>query len=341
MNHVLQQLLDGKDLSQSQTEDFFSKVVQGEIEPALLASVLTALKIKGETPDEIAGAAVAIRNAAKAFPATDEMLVDCVGTGGDGHSTINISTTAAIVAGACGLKVAKHGNRSVSSKSGSADLLEAFGVNLMMSPQTAAKSIAQSGACFLFAPNYHLGFKHAAPVRAAMGVRTLFNILGPLVNPAAPKVMLLGVYTTELLMPIAKALQLTGVQRAWVVHGSGLDEVAIHGSSQIIEIDGDRLIEKTVKPEDFGLATHVLESIKGGTPEQNAAYSLAILQGGGEPAHIDAVTINTAALLYLAGKAKNLIDATKQVQLVLKSGQAAETLKAMVAISNGVESSND
>ncbi|OUS25683.1 anthranilate phosphoribosyltransferase [Thalassotalea sp. 42_200_T64] len=340
MKHLLQQLIDGKDLSQSQAEDFFGKVVQGEIEPALLASVLTAMKIKGETPDEIAGAAVAIRNAAKPFPPTDDLLVDCVGTGGDGHSTINISTTAAIVAGACGLKVAKHGNRSVSSKSGSADLLEAFGINLMMSPETAAKSIAQSGACFLFAPNYHLGFKHAAPVRAAMGVRTLFNILGPLVNPAAPKVMLLGVYTPELLMPIAKALQLTGVERAWVVHGSGLDEIAIHGSSQIIEIDGDRLIEKTLVPKDFGLATHALDSIKGGTPEQNAAYSLAILQGAGEPAHIDAVTINTAALLYLAGTAENLIDATKQVQIVLKSGQAAATLKAMVKISNEVESGN-
>ena len=242
MTNILQQLVDGKDLSLEQAQQFFNDVVSGNVEPSLLASVLTALKIKGETPDEIAGAAIAIRQAAKSFPENDKVLVDCVGTGGDGHSTINISTTAAIVAAACGLNVAKHGNRSVSSKSGSADLLEAFGVNLMMTPETAYQCIEQSGACFLFAPNYHSGFKHAAPVRAAMGVRTLFNILGPLVNPASPKVMLLGVYTPELLMPMAKALMLTGVKRAWVVFGSGLDEVAVHGETQVIEINDGKLI---------------------------------------------------------------------------------------------------
>lgn len=335
MSQLLEQLINGEDLRQEQAEEFFAKVVQGEIEPALMASVLTALKIKGETPTEIAGAAVAIRAAAKPFPKLPYPLVDCVGTGGDGHSTINISTTAAIVAAACGLKIAKHGNRSVSSKSGSADLLEAFGINLMMSPETAKQSIEQSGACFLFAPNYHSGFKHAGPVRAAMGVRTLFNILGPLVNPASPRVMLLGVYTPELLMPMAKALQLTGVARAWVVHGSGLDEVAIHGPTQIIEIDGDTLTEKEVQPSDFGLATHSLESIKGGLPEENAAYTMAILEGKGKQAHIDAVTINTAALLYLTGQARTLSSAANVVQQILKSGKAANTLNTMVEVSNG------
>lgn len=335
MSKILEQLIAGHDLSPIDANEFFTQVVQGEVEPALMAAVLTALKIKGETPQEIAGAALAIRNAATAFPEIDGPLVDCVGTGGDGANTINISTTAAIVAAACGLNVAKHGNRSVSSKSGSADLLEAFGVNLTMEPETAAECISQSGLCFLFAPKYHSGFRHAAPVRQALGVRTLFNILGPLVNPAKPSVMLLGVYTPELLMPMAKALQLTGVKRAWVVHGSGLDEVAVHGETQIVEIDGDTLTKRDVIPADFGLETHTLESIKGGEPSENAGYSMAILQGQGQQAHKDAVIINTAALLYLSGVASNLRDASDKVKQVLASGQAAKTLAKMVEVSNG------
>ena len=334
MSDILQQLIDGKDLNQQQAEAFFTEVVNGNVEPALMASVLTALKIKGETATEIAGAAIAIRAAATPFPENDLRLVDCVGTGGDGHSTINISTTAAIVAGACGLNVAKHGNRSVSSQSGSADLLESFGVNLTLSPEKALESIKTSGCSFLFAPNYHSGFRHAAPVRAAMGVRTLFNILGPLVNPASPKVMLLGVYTPELLKPMAKALQLTGVERAWVVHGSGLDEVAIHGETQVIEIDGDQLIEKSVIPSDFGLETHSLESIKGGLPADNARYSMAVLSGNGEQAHIDAVIINAAALIYLAGKSDNLRGAASIVKDTLKQGSAVKTLESMIEVSN-------
>lgn len=335
MSNVLEQLIAGEDLQQQQAEHFFRDVVNGNVDPVLMASVLTALKIKGETPDEIAGAAMAIRAAATPFPKTNDTLVDCVGTGGDGANTINISTTAAIVAAACGLKVAKHGNRSVSSKSGSADLLEAFGVNLMMSPNSAMDSIEQCNACFLFAPKYHSGFKHAGPVRAAMGVRTLFNILGPLVNPAAPKIMLLGVYRPELLKPMAKVLQLTGVQRAWVVFGSGLDEVAIHGPTQVIEINGHELISKVVEPSDFGLDMYPLESIKGGLPNENAAYSKAILNGKGQPAHAAAVTINAAVLLYLAGKASTLKDACKQVELVLTTSKAADTLDKMIEVSNG------
>ena len=335
MNDILGSLIDNKDLSIEQAKQFFSGVVNGDIDPALLGSVLTALKIKGETPTEIAGAALAIREAATAFPAIDGPLVDCVGTGGDGANTINISTTAAIVAAACGLKVAKHGNRSVSSKSGSADLLEAFGINLNMEPETAAKCIEETGFCFLYAPKYHSGFRHAAPVRKAMGVRTLFNILGPLVNPASPSVMLLGVYTPELLKPIATALQLTGVKRAWVVHGSGLDEVAIHGPTQIIEINDTTLIERTVTPSDFALNTHTLESIKGGSPEENAELSMAILAGNGIPSHTDAVIINTAVLLYLSDIEPTLIQAAERVRQVLKSGEAAQLLTSMAKVSHG------
>ncbi len=334
MTNPLSTLVDGNSLSQQQTTDFFSQVIQGNIAPALLASVLTALKIKGETPAEIAGAAVAIRNNATDFPVLDFTVADCVGTGGDGANTINISTTAAILAAACGLKMAKHGNRSVSSMSGSADLLEAFGVNLSMSPQTAKQCLEQANLCFLFAPAYHAGFKHAAPVRKAMGIRTLFNILGPLVNPAQPSTMLLGVYTPELMQPLAQALQLTGVKRAWVVHGSGLDEIALHGNTQVVEIKAGKLSEKTISPQDFGLKNYTLDDIKGGTPEQNADVIKAILSGNGQAAHNAAVIINCAALLYLHDKAETITEAASIANEVLMSGKGLTTLEQLVALSN-------
>jgi len=330
---VLELLVEGKSLSQSQAEQFFKQVINGEIAPELLAAVLTALKIKGESPSEIAGAAIAIRAGATAFPPQLTDVADCVGTGGDGANTINISTTAAILAAACGLKMAKHGNRSVSSMSGSADLLEAFGVNLAMSPATASKCIEQANICFLFAPAYHAGFKHAAPVRKALGIRTLFNILGPLVNPAHPKTMLLGVYTPELINTIAQTLLLTGVERAWVVHGSGLDEIALHGQTQVTEICDGKLIEKTISPADFGLESYSLEAIKGGTPQENANIIKAILSGNGEPAHNAAVIINCAALLYLHNKADNLKAAAQLARDVLASGSALTTLEKLVSVS--------
>ena len=334
MTNPLDQLVENNNLSQQETEQFFKLVLNGEIEPALLASVLTALKIKGETPAEIAGAAVAIRGAATPFPQKSYPVADCVGTGGDGANTINISTTAAILAAACGLKMAKHGNRSVSSMSGSADLLEAFGVNLNMSPAIASNCLDKANLCFLYAPAYHSGFKHAAPVRKAMGIRTLFNILGPLVNPSAPTIMLLGVYTPELLHPIAQALQLTGVKRAFVVHGSGLDEIALHGDTQVIELKEGQLIERTISPQDFGLKNYTLEEIKGGTPQENADIIKAILSGKGQEAHNAAVIINCAALLYLHGKASDLTAAAQLAGDVLKSGKGLATLEQLVALSN-------
>ncbi len=337
INTILPTLVDGLNLSQGQSHDFFQQVLQGNIEPALMASVLTALKIKGETPEEIAGAAIAIRAAATPFPqrsSEDDIIADCVGTGGDGANTINISTTAAILAAACGLKMAKHGNRSVSSMSGSADLLEAFGVNLSMSPEIANHCLTQTNLCFLYAPAYHSGFKHAAPVRKAMGIRTLFNILGPLVNPAKPNIMLLGVYTPELLVPMAQALQLTGVQRAFVVHGSGLDEIALHGPTQVVEINKGELIERTIKPQDFGLKNYSLEEIKGGTPTENANIIKDILSGQGKDAHNAAVIINCAALLYLHNKADSFTKAAQLAAEVLASGKGLATLSALVTLSN-------
>jgi len=331
---LLQQLVDGQSLSQSDAEQFFTDTFNGNVDPALLAAALTALKVKGETPEEIAGAAIAVRACATAFPTQPEGVADCVGTGGDGANTINISTTAAILAAACGLKMAKHGNRSVSSMSGSADLLEALGVNLSMSPATASECIAQANICFLYAPAYHPGFKYAGPVRKAMGIRTLFNILGPLVNPAFPSTMLLGVYTPELIPVIAQSLSLTGVKRAWVVHGSGLDEIALHGETQLIEIVNGEMQEKTITPEDFGLSRYTLDDIKGGTPQENAEYIKDILKGDGLPAHNAAVIINCAALLYLHNKASNLKEAADIAKDVLASGKAYNTIQKLVEVSN-------
>ena len=342
MSKILQQLVDGCDISQTDAENFFKKMIKGEVEPVLLASVLTALKIKGETANEISGAALAVRSSATPFPSQKNTVADCVGTGGDGANTINISTTAAILAAACGLKMAKHGNRSVSSMSGSADLLEAFGLNLMMSPAIASECLAQTNLCFLYAPAYHPGFRHAGPVRKAMGVRTLFNILGPLVNPASPSIMLLGVYTPELINVMAESLLLTGVKRGWVVHGSGLDEIALHGETQISEIENGQCTTRVISPADFGLSSYTLEDIKGGTPQENAEYIRAILSGNGQPAHNAAVIINCAALLYLHGKANDLKTAANMASEVLASGKALMTLENMVAISNsGSKSSSD
>jgi anthranilate phosphoribosyltransferase len=336
LSATLSKLVDSQDLTQAQSQHFFEQVLSGVVDPALMASVLTALKIKGEKPAEIAGAATAIRNAATPFPAntSNQVIADCVGTGGDGANTINISTTAAILAAACGLTMAKHGNRSVSSMSGSADLLEALGVNLSMSPQTAQHCLTQANLCFLYAPAYHSGFKHAAPVRKAMGIRTLFNILGPLVNPAKPSTMLLGVYTPELLKPMAEALKMTGVTRAFVVHGSGLDEIALHGETQVIEINNGQLSERIISPCDFGLPTYSLDDIKGGTPVENANIIKAVLTGEGKEAHNAAVIINCAALLYLHQKADSLQQAASLASEVLASGQGLTTLLKLVELSN-------
>lgn len=334
MHVLLNQVISQQSLSQAQAESFFSDVLQGKVAPELLASMLTALKIKGETSEEIAGAAKATINAALRFPTLNFDVADCVGTGGDGANTINISTTAAILAAACGLKMAKHGNRSVSSLSGSADLLESLGLNLLATPEQAANCLTQTNFCFLYAPAYHSGFKHAAPVRKAMKIRTLFNILGPLVNPAKPKTMVLGVYTPDLLEVMANALMLNGVERALVVHGSGLDEIALHGETQVVEINQGLSQRYTISPEDFGITPAPLADLVGGSPAQNAEIIKAILQGKGQTAHNHAVLINCAALLALHNEQLTLKQAANQAAEVLVSGKAYQTFMHCVELSH-------
>jgi anthranilate phosphoribosyltransferase len=331
----LHQLLAGESLSQQQSETFFSAVAKGEVEPVLLSAVLVALKLKGETADEVAGAALAFRKAATPFPALDFASIDCCGTGGDGSNTINISTTAALVAPDFDLKVAKHGNRSVSSQSGSADLLEQLGVNIQQTPATAATALQQAGVSFLFAPVYHPGIRHAMPVRTALKTRTLFNLLGPLLNPVAPEFQLLGVYDAKLCNLMAQALLQLGVKRAWVVHGAGCDEIALHGVTQVTEIKNGKLHQFELTAADFGLPVIALSELAGGDPAQNAAASRAILNGTAPHAHLAAIAANVAAMRKIAGQGEDLAALTNEVLQHLQQGKAGKALTLLQEISHG------
>ncbi|MGF1705016.1 anthranilate phosphoribosyltransferase [Enterovibrio baiacu] len=333
MDAIINKLYEQESLSREESHQLFDTIIKGEMDPILLAATLTSLKIKGETPEEIAGAASALTENANPFPSPDYDFADIVGTGGDGSNSINISTTAAFVAAACGVKVAKHGNRGVSSKSGSSDLLAAFGIDLAMSPDTARGALDDLGVCFLFAPQYHSGVRHAMPVRQTMKTRTIFNLLGPLINPAKPTLELMGVYDKALVRPIAETIKTLGLKRAAVVHGSGLDEVAIHGETTVAEIKNGVITEYTVTPEDFGVNTHPLKSIEGGTPEENREIITQILQGKGTEAQQSAVAVNVALLLRLFGQ-EDLKANTQKALDVMSSGKPFELVQQLASRSN-------
>ncbi len=335
VQHAIEQLITGQSLSYADAKALFDEIMQGNMSEIELTALLISLKIKGEVSDEIAGAAASMRDNAVAFITSSTQLADSCGTGGDGSNTINISTTAAIVAAAAGINMVKHGNRSVSSNSGSADLLKALGINIDMSPEQAAKCLEQTNFTFLFAPHYHSGVRHAMGVRTALKTRTIFNILGPLANPAAPDVQLLGVYNEALCMPMAQTLKTLGTKRAMIVHGSGTDEIALHGPTTVVELNNGEITQYTLNPSDFDLANYSLEQLAGEGPQYNANASLAILQGKGTDAHNAAIVVNVAALLYLTGKAETLKEGAKQVQALLSSGQAMNTLNAIIEVSNG------
>ncbi|MGS0682805.1 anthranilate phosphoribosyltransferase [Shewanella sp. 125m-7] len=328
---LIESLYRGESLSRQEAKALFSQIIQGEMNEVTMAGMLVAMKMRGETIDEISGAADALRAAAKAFPApsaatSSNGIVDIVGTGGDGHNTINISTTAAFVAAAAGANVAKHGNRSVSSKSGSSDLLAQFGIDLTMAPETARDCLDELGLCFLFAPHYHGGVAHAVPVRQALKTRTLFNVLGPLINPSRPDFMLLGVYSPELVAPIAQVVKALGIKRAMVVHGSGLDEVALHGDTLVHELKDGEIEEYLITPAMLGVPEAKLTDLEGGAPEENAEYTRAILQGTGQSAHMNAVAINAGCALYVAGVCDDIKSGTALALETINSGKAYQLL---------------
>ena len=327
-NPLLEQLYSGYSLSTSESTALFNAVIQGELSNEQIAAMLIALKVRGANTEEITGAVAASLQNAKVFPRPYYPFADIVGTGGDGQNTINISTASAIVAASMGAKVAKHGNRSVSSKSGASDVLTALGVNVNVTPEQARQALDEIGVCFLFAQQYHSGFRHVAPVRAALKTRTIFNILGPLINPARPTYHLLGVYAPELVKTYAETAVALEHQHSFVVHGSGLDEVALHGETQVAEIKNGKIEYFTLTPEDFGLKAQSLESLRGGEPQENAQYLTALLQGKGKAEHANAVAANTALLLKLFGH-DDLKQNVQNVLAHLASGKAFETLQKL------------
>lgn len=321
-------------LSGQQMYKLFTDIVNGEMSDINLAALLSALKVKGETPEEIAGAANALADNAKQFPEVDYQTTDNCGTGGDGTNTINISTLCAIVSASMGIKMAKHGNRKVSSSTGSADVLSELGVPLEMTPERAKQCLDQTNLTFLMAPHYHKGIAHAMPVRQELRVRTIFNILGPLVNPVKTDINIIGVYDPALCRPIAEALKLLGKQRAWVVHGAGLDEIAVHDETTVVELMDGEISEFVVNPEEFGQVRYTIKDLVGGMPDVNAQIIRDVLSGAGKPAHNAAVIINTAPLLYLTGKSSSLLEAAQAVETQLKSGEAIKTLDTFVECAN-------
>ena len=327
-NQLLEQLYSGHSLSTSESTALFNAVIQGELSNEQIAAMLIALKVRGANTEEITGAVAASLQNAKAFPHPNYAFADIVGTGGDGQNTINISTASAIVAASMGAKVAKHGNRSVSSKSGASDVLTALGVNVNVTPEQARQALDEIGVCFLFAQQYHSGFRYVAPVRAALKTRTIFNILGPLINPARPTYHLLGVYAPELVKTYAETAVALEHQHSFVVHGSGLDEVALHGETQVAEIKNGKIEYFTLTPEDFGLKAQSLESLRGGEPQENAQMLTALLQGKGKAEHANAVAANTALLLKLFGH-DDLKQNVQNVLAHLSSGKAFETLQKL------------
>src|SRR6478609_7119801 len=302
----LPKLLSGEDLTPEDAEHLFERLVLGRLEPAEIAGMLIALRMKGETADEMIGAAHALFAAAEPFERPDYLYADCCGTGGDGSGLINVSTATAFVAAACGLPIAKHGNRSVSSRCGSADVLEAVGAKIEIPPEKARKLLDETGFCFLFAPAYHPGMKHAAVVRRQLEVRTVMNLLGPCINPARPPVQLLGVADPRMLRRIAQTLSAMGVQQALVVHGSGLDEVALHAETRALRLSGDEIEELEITPEDAGIERAPLKVVTGGDVEENAARLKTLLAGAAQRAEEDIVVLNTGALLHTAGLANDL-----------------------------------
>jgi len=330
MQNILEKLYQGQVLAQQESYQLFQGIVRGELADSQLAAALISLKLRGETPAEIAGAATALLADAQPFPRPDYAFADIVGTGGDGTNSINISTASAFVAAACGVKVAKHGNRSVSSRSGSSDLLAAFGINLEMPAEQAREALDDLGLCFLFAPQYHKGFRHAMPVRQQLKTRTLFNVLGPLINPSRPPIALVGVYSPDLVQPIAESLRMLGYQRAAVVHGGGMDEVAIHTTTEVAELHQGEIKRYQLTPDSFGLDNYPVSALLGGTPEENRDILARLLQGKGEPAHAAAVAANVALLLKMSGQ-EDLRANAQQALAVIKSGKAYQLVTALAA----------
>ena len=332
-------IVNKQDLTYDEAYTVMNEIMNGETTQTQNAAFLAALSTKSaraETTDEIAGCAAAMRDHATKVE-TDMELFEIVGTGGDGAHSFNISTTSALVAAAGGIKVAKHGNRAASSQSGTADCLEALGVNIQQSPERCVELLNEVGMCFFFAQKYHTSMKYVGAIRKELGFRTVFNILGPLTNPGSPKLQLLGVYDEYLVEPLAQVLINLGVKRGMVVYGQDkLDEISMSAPTTVCEFKDGWFKSYVIAPEDFGFARCTKADLVGGTPEENAKITLDIL--GGAPGHKrNAVLLNAGAALYLGGKADTLKDGVVLAAELIDSGKALETLKKFIEVSNRPE----
>jgi anthranilate phosphoribosyltransferase len=332
---ALNQLLNRQDLSHTEMLAVMQQVMGGELTPAQIAALLIALRMKGETVDEIAAAATVMRQLSTKVEIQDKThLVDTCGTGGDGIQTFNVSTVSAFVAAAAGAKVAKHGGRSVSSTCGSADVLEALGVNVNKTPEQVAHSVDEIGIGFMFAPNHHSAMKHAAPVRKELGVRTIFNLLGPLTNPASAKRQVMGVFDKDLTAKLAQVLHKLGSEHVLVVHGAdGMDEISFTGDSYIAELKDGKVTEYTVNPKQFGMSLHQLKDIQIQHAEESKAMILDVLSGslqGKNKAARDIVLMNAGAAIYVAGLTQSLQAGVMKAAEVIDSGAAQAKLAQLV-----------
>jgi len=324
---ALRRLFARDHLTREETEALFGQLMDGAFDAAQQAALLVALAMKGEAASEIAGAAAAMRRRVVPIPHSRELAVDTCGTGGDGKGTFNVSTAAALVAAAGGAAIAKHGYRSVSSRSGSADVLAALGVPIEVDPAVAGRALDEIGIAFLFAPLLHPAMREVMPVRRALGVRTVFNLLGPLTNPAGAQAQVLGVYGRDKVELLARVLLELGVRHALVVHGSdGLDEITTTGPTFVAEVRGGEVRSYTIEPEEVGARRVALVDLLGGSPEENARRMEALLAGEGEPALADVVAVNAGAALYVAGQAGSLREGAEQARALLAAGAAARKL---------------
>lgn len=338
IREAIQTVTGGRDLSQKVMYSVFNEIMSGEASPAQISAFITALRMKGETVDEITAAVKVMREKATKIKAgvsrgarkrSRRVVVDTCGTGGSGKNTFNISTSVAFVVAACGVTVAKHGNRSVSSKCGSADVLERLGVNITITPEAVEKCLARIDIGFLFAPLFHGAMKHAIGPRRDIGIRTIFNIVGPLSNPADASRQVIGVYDGALVVPLAKVLRNLGTQRALVVHGSDdLDEITISGKTAIAELKGGRLRSYSVEPKHFGLKRATLASIRGGSADRNAGIIMGVLSGRKGPAR-DVVLMNASAALVVAERARSFKDGVKIAAEAIDTGKALEKLERL------------
>jgi anthranilate phosphoribosyltransferase len=332
---LIEKALAGQDLTQTEMAQAVGSVMDGEGSPIQVAAFLVALRAKGEKTAEITGAAQAMRARMNQLSIKRLPLIDTCGTGGSGTGSFNISTAVAFVAASAGAAVAKHGNKAISSKSGSADVLSELGVNISAPLETMKSAIEDVGVGFLFAPNYHPAMRHAGTVRRELGLRTIFNVLGPLTNPAGAPRQLMGIFDRSLTTPIAQVLGNLGSEKAWVVHGSdGVDELTICGESYVSEWNGTEVIEHIIHPEKVGLKIHPEGAMKGGTPSENAKQMRLILSGKDKGPLNDAIALNAGAALLVAGIAADLSSGVKQAKESMEAGKPLQILESLVKITN-------